>query len=1298
MEKSNFTFNGFFRILSLFLLLGVFGSQNIYAQCSLGVNTNTQISLDQNCQALITPEIVLNDQTTTCPGGIFSVNVQTLNGVNIPGSPVVTGAYINQTLIAQVVDAVSGNTGWGYIHIEDKLAPVILCSDVTVSCSNIASFTPTVVDACDPNPTVTLISQSEQLLPCDVDFIKRITRVYRATDNQGNVSSTCTQVITVERIDLDAILYPIDIQIQCDANYPVDANGRPAPSYTGVPTLNGNSIFPTTDLGCNTVVTYSDLVLPSINGVQKIMREWIVNEWWCNGSNMDTDIQLIEIIDNQGPVISNCPSNYTASTTPGTDCQAMVLLPALTAVDACGTVGRIDVTYPGGFLSNKNGGLVLLNIGVNQITYTVYDNNNNSSQCTFTITVSDNTAPVVVCDQNTVVSLALDGTAYVYAQSFDDGSYDDCSAITFTVRRMDNGGSCSFAPNFGPTVLFCCDDVSATNNVIVILRATDANGNFNDCMVNVQVQDKLPPAIVCPASLTVACDFPYDLDNLAATFGTATAQDNCSTSIVELAPQVVIDMCREGYILRTFTASDPNGSVSCTQIITFENFEPFDANDIVYPADITINDCIDPTTLHPDQTGYPVLTEDACDNVGFDWSDKTFTVINGNGACFKIIRTWEIVDWCNKVGNQFVSYTGQQVIMVINTVPPGFTGDYSDKVECTFDNNCANGFIELSAAAEDACTPELVWVYRVDLDNNGSFDIISPTSVAVTVNASGTYPVGNHRIVYTAEDGCGNAVSQTQLFSIVNCKLPTPYCINGLAITLMPIDQDGDGEVDFGMVETWASDFDAGSFHSCGLPVTVSFSADPTDTRREFNCDNLGDNTLQIWANVILPNGVILQDFCTTNVNIQANNGSCDGTTTSTLVVIDGDIKDEMKNSNDNVNVVLQGSEFISSTNFDGHYSFPAMATGGIYELIPNKVEDDHLNGITTLDIIIIQKHILGLELLNSPYKVIAADVNNDEKISGADIIALRKLILGKYISFPNNTDWRFVDATYKFINPEMPLNEEFNETYVINNLASNMKVDFVSVKVGDLNNSAKVNFTSNTSEARSNTALQVNIQDVAYKAGQEVKMEMTLEEAISLLGMQYTLKYNDMYLDFNRIESNVFNVDLDANLNTNHLAEGMLSISVSEAREIALTNEDILFTVYFTAKKDGQISGNVQINSELAKTEAYDSNLEIMDMEINFRNNAGQAIESSPFALFQNVPNPFDNATNISFNLPNSTNVKMSIFDVSGKLIYTQSGAYSKGMNTITLNVNDFAETGVLYYQIETTEYTATRKMVVLK
>jgi hypothetical protein len=97
------------------------------------------------------------------------------------------------------------------------------------------------------------------------------------------------------------------------------------------------------------------------------------------------------------------------------------------------------------------------------------------------------------------------------------------------------------------------------------------------------------------------------------------------------------------------------------------------------------------------------------------------------------------------------------------------------------------------------------------------------------------------------------------------------------------------------------------------------------------------------------------------------------------------------------------------------------------YTLTPTK-DDNPLNGVTTYDLVLISKHILGLEPLTTPYKMIAADANRSGSITTFDIVEFRKLILGIYNELPNNTSWRFVDKAFSFPNPNNPFQSTFPE------------------------------------------------------------------------------------------------------------------------------------------------------------------------------------------------------------------------------------------------------------------------------
>ena len=97
-----------------------------------------------------------------------------------------------------------------------------------------------------------------------------------------------------------------------------------------------------------------------------------------------------------------------------------------------------------------------------------------------------------------------------------------------------------------------------------------------------------------------------------------------------------------------------------------------------------------------------------------------------------------------------------------------------------------------------------------------------------------------------------------------------------------------------------------------------------------------------------------------------------------------------------------------------GDFKFCPCSNCDQFRVTPAK-NDDWLNGVSTFDLTLIDKHILGVEYLNSPYKIIAADVNKSNTVTTYDMVELRKLILGIYTEIPGNTSWRFVDKDHIF-------------------------------------------------------------------------------------------------------------------------------------------------------------------------------------------------------------------------------------------------------------------------------------------
>ncbi|MBP6810950.1 MAG: hypothetical protein KA138_05505, partial [Saprospiraceae bacterium] len=142
--------------------------------------------------------------------------------------------------------------------------------------------------------------------------------------------------------------------------------------------------------------------------------------------------------------------------------------------------------------------------------------------------------------------------------------------------------------------------------------------------------------------------------------------------------------------------------------------------------------------------------------------------------------------------------------------------------------------------------------------------------------------------------------------------------------------------------------------------------------------------------------------------------------------------------------ILVSGTENkIVYTNSNGEYSFTLQA-GGAYNIQPLSCEENSLNGVTTYDMVLITRHYEGVENLDSPYKIIAADLDNSNSLGLQDTSIIRKLILGIINEFPLGNN-RFVLKNYVFPDPLDPFSPAFPESYSISNLQSNLTgIDFI--------------------------------------------------------------------------------------------------------------------------------------------------------------------------------------------------------------------------------------------------------------
>ncbi len=1251
---------------------------------------NLHISLPGSCETWLTPDAALE--------GYYGCYDDFVVNVEFTGSNYIGYNYVGETIMFTVINTRTGNQCMGEALVEDKSGPSISnCIDHTVIC--LEDVRPVSAGGDIPDPIfedcMNFTTQYVDMVTpgtCSDPYSQQIMRIWSATDELG-YNSTCSQMITVNRISLSDItpICPGEVTIEC--NPAVAANT--SPSVTGYPTVLIKGItYPITEGAnsiCNITATYSDLIIPKCGVGYRVIRTWSVLDWCLPinpVNNPWTCTQIIHYNDTTAPQF-NAPANMSVTANLA-GCRARPVIPAVNISD-CSSYS-VAIFTPVGTIPGNGGQIPQpgLPFGLHTITIKVTDACGNSTSKTFTINVLDNTKPNAVCDQFTVVALDDYGYGFANAETFDNGSTDNCCLDYFHARRMTD--NCNIPENlvFDEYVEFCCDDVGAP--VQVIFRVFDCHGNFNDCMVNVEVQDKSGPSITCPPNATLYCGQDYTNPTLVGTVETdpalqgpldGLAIDNCGLDIVVSQSDAGSVTCGAGTVYRTYAATDPAGTSSfCVQTITVINNNPFTGGSIVFPDDITLNGCTSPTT--PATTGSPTYpAPNGCHSLVSGYIDLPLT--NAPDACLKILRTWSVIDWCqydlNNPGAGGI-WTDVQVIKVMDGVAPTFAS-CANRTFCNFKDDCSDLAPDLSVSPTDLCTPtnQILLSWTVDLYDDGVSDPGYATSGSGQ-NTTNNYPVGTHRISYRATDGCGNSSFCNFLFAIEDCKAPSPVCVNGLIVEIMAS----------GMVPVNASSLlDPSSSDNCSAfgDLDVSFSPNLAHVTNIYTCDDLGTNVVQIWLTDDDGNA----DFCETFVVIQDNMGACAGVP---LIAINGRIANESNQGLEDVDVDLNGNVSSSTiTGINGAYQFPGLPLGQDYTVTPS-LNRSPLNGVTTFDLLLINQHILGSVPFDSPFKIIAADANRTGSVTVSDIVELRKLVLHVTDQLPNNPAWRFVDASFVFPNQNNPFATVFPEVCNINDLSTNSpSVNFIAIKIGDVNGTAVTNIASANADERNAQDYFFKIAERKVEAGESVTVDFNANLA-NMLGYQFTLNFDQTALRFEKLSPSA-NVSIE-NFGLNQLEQGVITTSWYRLAAEKMGKDETQFSITFTALKAGTLSELLNINSSHTLAESYEKGGEIRPVALEFTKENGGSVYGAQFELYQNVPNPFTGETIIRFQLPVASTASLTIYNMEGKAMKTVSGEFAKGYHEVTIEAGRLPSSGVFYYRLQTPGYTATRKMTLIK
>lgn len=616
-------------------------------------------------------------------------------------------------------------------------------------------------------------------------------------------------------------------------------------------------------------------------------------------------------------------------------------------------------------------------------------------------------------------------------------------------------------------------------------------------------------SIYCPEDVTVSCtDELWDL----SIYGNATYHDYSGYHDAgNPTENWNLSSCNTGTITRTWTVEDYNWNLhSCSQTITVVgSSNAFSYNSITWPlSHLELEGC-NPAT-HPSQLpagyGWPTYPWVECSSIGVSYKDTEYIV---DAGCRKIMRKWKVKDWCysnynSGWGSSNGEWTYTQVIKILGGEEPVI--NCQDTIyQNSYDCNGAYVSVPPIAVSGDTCGG----YYQIEntspyADNNGS-------------DISGTYPIGTTKVKYTVDYGCFNRKTCTTYVVVKDKKGPNLYCRGDLTTALMPVDVDGDGIPEDGMIDIWAKDLDAGSTPSCnGYSLKFSFSEDPNDDVRIFTCEDVGENDVRMYAT----DNYGRQNYCIVKVSIQ-NNGAnipdCEpeeeniegDSSFHKMYSIGGLVFDAEESLMANTQISLTNTvpilniveltdtiitetidTFYNSTgamlwfsSFDttytytidstetymetstfsgenGKYMFSEIADStDVLTLAANYINTEESDKIDQLDLNHLLQYLLGQIQFERLEQYVAADINSDKKIDFEDL----KLML-KHVTEESVQELAYDWTVIPYIeNTDVNISLEelsYTMTMAVNN-EDHLEANWKAIKIGDIVQTAPVETTN---------------------------------------------------------------------------------------------------------------------------------------------------------------------------------------------------------------------------------------------
>lgn len=899
------------------------------------------------------------------------------------------------------------------------------------------------------------------------------------------------------------------------------------------------------------------------------------------------------------------------------------------------------------------------------------DSAGNRNYCTSYVTIRDNTAPYCIGLETVSVSCddlpdgfnAYDTTQLRLLWGMPE-VIDNCSASAVELSPIVSGDNC------------------APERIRRRFRAIDQHGNQSGSLF---IQD-----IHVSPSLRYAIRFPKDAETDCVNFADTlevigTGCDSITIAMVDVLLPTEGEECR--YVQRNFVVTNWCEWDGVSESIRLNRDE--NCNEVEGEADVWLVRTPEGIFVDTDS-----LTDNSLPAAG--------TLCDGNNSD-GFIR--EIV---NIPGGRYVY---SQKFKVFDTTAPELVLTLLDSI-CV-DTNLCRAPVPVGIEVIDACQfDEGVVVVGIDINNNGVVEATSLTTGELTGNYplysfTATLPIGIHRYIFTVTDDCGNTSVTERVFTVNDCYVPALVCRDDRIYNLQALLEEGDIDND-GIIEEAAALVEAVDLAQCNFPdcsgeliFSVNRIGEPADINQHslfLDCDDRYEVYLEVYVwdealnpFAVQPDGTIGGPnwrSCVVRVRLQDPNLACNACQVENNLTINGHVNSLSGTPMTEVTIATANSQTLTN-NFGGYQL--SGTVGGSYVLHAAK-ETDPRAGISAIDLVILQRHLLGIETLSNPYLRLAADLNRDGFVDLTDFIQLRALILARRELYPNGSPWRFVAANWDGRGEPV-------ESIALGNLEDcAFGHDFIGLRLGDLNDSFGADAGAGNGGRSNvmNTARPVSLELPAqtFRSGEEIRVPMRLPAASRYAGGQLALQWNVAGLEYLGLESAGLTEAANARVGNGFLW-------------LAWGNElpaDEILTLRFRAKTAGQLNNYLSLAEDRSlNDEVYDQELLTHPLFLTWTDGGVVsdvastpqiALPGAPDELLGVLPNPARTFTRVGIKLPTPQLVTLTVTDLNGRQVTQRHTQLEAGEQWLEIVVQHWPA-GVYLFTVTTSNGNSSGRLV---